>query len=101
MIAPAVIARERVGRSPQRSSAANAAAPTSTVMMLRNPSRETAIIQSDPALHAIAMSAAPRPKRRAAMYVAMTPRTPTTAAAPRSVSTDEPKNRNTPATMYA
>ena len=70
-------------------------------MMLRNPSRETAIIHSDPAVQAIARSAAPRPKRRTAMYVAMTPSTPTAAAAPRSVSTDDPKNRNTAATMYA
>ena len=70
-------------------------------MMFRKPSRETAIIHSDPALHPIAASAAPRPKRRAAMYVAMTPSTPTAAAAPRSVRTVDPKNRNTPATMYA
>ena len=69
--------------------------------MFRNPSRETAIIQSDPAVHAMAMSAGARPKRRTATYVAMTPATPTAAAVPRSVSTVEPKKLKTAATMYA
>ena len=63
---PAAAAVQRDGRSPQRSSAASAAAPTRTVRMFLNPSRETAIIHSDPAAHAIAMSAGPRPKRRTA-----------------------------------
>src|ERR1019366_3711552 len=63
---PAVTAAPRDGRSPQRSSAASAAAPTSTVRMFLKPSRDTAIIHIEPAVHAIAMSAGPRPKRRTA-----------------------------------
>ena len=63
---PASAALDRDGRSPQRRSAASAAAPMSTVRMFRNPSRDTAIIHSDPAVQAIAMSAGPLPKRRTA-----------------------------------
>src|ERR1019366_4799117 len=44
----------------------SATAPTSTVRMFLKPSRDTAIIHIEPAVHAIAMSAGPRPKRRTA-----------------------------------
>src|SRR5437588_14671 len=54
--------------------AASARAPKPTVTMLRKPSRDTQMSQSDPADHAIAASAVLRPKRRDASQIAMTPR---------------------------
>jgi hypothetical protein len=69
--------------------------------MVRKPSRETQMSQSDPAAHAIATSAGHRPNRRAAHQIASTPTTPSAAAVPRSVTTEGPSQRNAAATMYA
>ena len=96
----AAVAR-RAGR-PSAAARRARAAPTGTVRMFRNPSRETAIIQSDPAVQRH------REERRPATEATYgdvgrdhARRRRLAAAVPRSVSTDDRKTLNTAATMYA